>query len=163
MLLYVPKNSGGARITTPAVTAAISGTTVLAETRRRVHVKLILLEGSARAWLKRRPQQSVTLRPGDMLVVKWDAKTLPEPIQIDLRRLRKTSTLLRPPLPSEALMAAEERRQIKEAPPGTLLDPMGLDTIDQRMNIPSPPPRTRREPPPQPQPGAPKPPAGTGP
>jgi hypothetical protein len=100
--------------------------------------------------LRRYPEQSVMLRSGQMLVVKVDAKTLPKPVDIDLDRLRKTSGLLRPPLPSDSLIAAEARRQHAEFPPQTLLDPTGLDVVDQRMNIPQPTPPKHRKPPPPP-------------
>jgi hypothetical protein len=151
MLLYVPKNAGGTKISTAAVTAAITGTTCLAESRRNAYVKLILLEGSARVFLKRHPAQSILLHPGQMLVVKVNAATLPAPVEINLRRLRKTSRLLYPPLPSEPLMQAEEEKQLAEFPENVLVDPTSLDVIDQRINaIPTPRPRPSGAPPTRP-------------
>ncbi len=46
LLLHVPKNSGGAKIRTAAVTAAITGTTVLMEYHKDVY-KFIVIEGTA--------------------------------------------------------------------------------------------------------------------
>ena len=141
MLLYVPKNAGGAKIETAAVTAAISGTTCLIKSQRNSYSKLIFLEGSGRVFLKRRPDQSVVLHAGDMLVVKVNATSLPHPQKINLRLLRRTSPLLHPPLPSEGLMRTEEQKQLAEAPAGTLVDPTSLDVIDQKTNAVPPKPR----------------------
>ena len=136
MLLYVPKNGGGAKIDTGAVTAAITGTTCLIKSHRNSYAKLIFLEGSGRVFLKRRPDQSVVLHAGEMLIVKSNATSLPHPQKINLRLLRRTSPLLYPPLPSEGLMLAEEQKQLAEAPEGTLVDPTSLDVIDQKTNAP---------------------------
>ena len=134
MLLYVPKNVGGAKIETAAVTAAITGTTCLIKSHRKSYTKLIFLEGSGRIFLKRRPDQSLVLHAGELLAVKSNATSLPRPQKINLRLLRRTSPLLHPPLPSEGLMLAEEQKQLEEAPEGTLLDPTSLDVIDQKSN-----------------------------
>src|SRR5438132_4692686 len=101
MLLYVPKNVGGAKIDTAAVTAAITGTTCLIKSHRDSYTKLIFLEGSGRVFLKRHPDQSVVLHAGEMLIVRSNATSLPHPQKINLRLLRRTSPLLYPPLPSE--------------------------------------------------------------
>ena len=135
MLLYVPKNIGGAKVDTAAITAAITGTTCLIESHRKFYSKLIFLEGSGRAYLTRYPDQSVVLHAGDMLIVKPNATRLPNPQKIDLRLLRKTSPLLFPPLPSEGLMVAEEEKQSDEIPQHTLVDPTSHDLIDQKSNV----------------------------
>jgi hypothetical protein len=59
ILLHVPKDSGGAKITTAAVTAAITGTTVLEEYHRDTYIKFVVLEGTARMYLKGRFGESV--------------------------------------------------------------------------------------------------------
>ena len=135
MLLYVPKNAGGAKVKTAAVTAAITGTTCLIENYRKSYSKLIFLEGSGRAYLKRDPSQSVVLHPGEMLVVRANATSLPSPQKINLRVLRKTSPLLFPPLPSEGLMRAEEEKQSGEVPQHALVDQTSHDVIDQKTNV----------------------------
>lgn len=134
MLLYVPKNAGGAKVNTAAVTAAITGTTCLIESHRKSYSKIIFLEGSGRAYLKRDPNQSVVLHAGDMLIVGANATRLPNPQKINLRLLRKTCRLLFPALPSEGLMLAEEEKQSGEVPQYTLVDPTMLDVIDQATN-----------------------------
>ncbi len=52
ILLRVPKNSGGARIRSSALTVGITGTTVMFESHPRNYSKLIVLEGSSEAWLR---------------------------------------------------------------------------------------------------------------
>ena len=53
MLLRVPKNSGGARINTAAVTAAITGTPVMLEFHPDSYIKFIILVGTGRIFRKR--------------------------------------------------------------------------------------------------------------
>ena len=48
MLLQVPKGLGGAKIRTAAVTAAITGTTIMLEYRPNRNIKVLVLEGSLR-------------------------------------------------------------------------------------------------------------------
>ena len=48
MLLRVPKNAGGAKINTAAVTAAITGTTIMLEFHKNSYIKFIVLEGTGR-------------------------------------------------------------------------------------------------------------------
>lgn len=148
MLLRVPKGAGGAKVTTAAVTAAITGTTVLLEYHRNAYIKLISLEGTARMYLNKRLGESVLIRPGQMLIVKPDAKTLPDPVDVDLKRLAKTCLLITgfPPLASETLIDQEIQNQ--ENNPDliptnlvifgggtvvTLVDPTSLEAIDQSV------------------------------
>src|SRR5256885_14975741 len=51
MLLRVPKNAGGAKINTAAVTAAITGTTVMLEFHKNSYIKIIVLAGTWRGLL----------------------------------------------------------------------------------------------------------------
>ena len=69
MLLYVPKGVGGAKITTAAVTAAISGTTILLEYHPNAYIKIISLEGVARLYLRHRLGESVLIHPDRKSVV----------------------------------------------------------------------------------------------
>lgn len=48
MLLRVPKDAGGAQITTSAITAAITGTTILLEYHPNAFCKFVVLEGTGR-------------------------------------------------------------------------------------------------------------------
>jgi mannose-6-phosphate isomerase-like protein (cupin superfamily) len=124
MLLRVPKNAGGARISTAAVSAAITGTTVMLEYHKHSYVKLIVLEGVARLYLRNRLGESVLVHAGQMLIVKPDAKNLPDPVDIDLARLMSTSLLIVdfPPLASQQLIADEVTNQRDEKSHGKLID-----------------------------------------
>ena len=48
MLLQVPKGIGGAKIRTAAVTASITGTTIMMEYHPKKSIKVLVLEGSLR-------------------------------------------------------------------------------------------------------------------
>src|SRR6266513_3987030 len=124
MLLQVPKGAGGAKITTAAVTAAITGTTVIVEYHPHAYIKLISLEGTARLYLKRRWGESVLVRPGQMLITNPDAKSLPDPVDVDLERLLKTSLLIIdfPPLGSQNLIAKESEKQQRAKSKRSLID-----------------------------------------
>src|SRR5438045_9797717 len=50
MLLRLPKNVGGAKINTAAVTAAITGTTVMLEFHKNSYVNFIVIEDSGRIY-----------------------------------------------------------------------------------------------------------------
>lgn len=94
MLLQVPKQLGGATVRTAAITAAVTGTTVMMEYTPNGFVKIIVLEGDVDVFLNERPSELRTITAGDMLITKPDASALPAPVQVDLQRLRRTSKLL---------------------------------------------------------------------
>lgn len=108
IFLQVPKGAGGATIQTAAVTAAITGTTIGIEytppgANGPGAVKVFVLEGTLRVYLKGRPGESMLLEPGQMIFLEPDATELPEPQVFDIARLVNTSGLLGgafPPLPS---------------------------------------------------------------
>lgn len=151
ILLRVPKDSGGAKVRTAAVTAAITGTTVMVEYHRDAYAKYIVLEGTMRVYLQGHIGESILLAAGQMLIVKPNATSLPDPVDVDLERLIATSLLIQGwrPLGSEPLMAKEQLVQLDKKANGTLIDtnlvifgrgtlvtltdPTSLDVIDQRM------------------------------
>jgi len=96
MLLQVPKDAGGAQIRTAAVTASVTGTTVLLEytSNPNGYCKFTVLEGTMRIFLKSRPGESLLLRPGDMIIMPPNATRIPNPVKIDLKKLVATSGLL---------------------------------------------------------------------
>jgi hypothetical protein len=63
MLLRVPKNAGGAQIHTAAVSAAITGTTVMLEYHPNAYIKFIILEGTGRIFRKDHLGKSVLCMP----------------------------------------------------------------------------------------------------
>ena len=96
ILLQVPKQLGGARVRTAAVTAAVTGTTILVEYQPDGYIKIIVIEGQVDLFMRDQPSNFITIKAGDMIVMKADAKTFPLPVQVDLDRLLKTSKLLDP-------------------------------------------------------------------
>src|SRR5438552_7534233 len=123
MLLQVPKGLGGAKIRTSAVTAAITGTTIMMEYRPGQYLKVLVLEGSLR--LSRNGSgDSLVLPPGKMVIMRPDAKKIPDPIDVDLAQIVRTSTLVNFPggiLPSMALIQVAINDQAKELAKGTLV------------------------------------------
>ncbi len=113
MLLQVPKGLGGARIRTAAVTAAITGTTIMLEHLPGKHIKVLVLEGSLRLSVNGTFGDSLLLTPGKMVIMRPDAKRIPDPISVDLANLVNTSSLVKMsktdalPLPSMPLIQHE--------------------------------------------------------
>lgn len=124
MLLRVPKNSGGAKINTAAVTAAITGTTVMLEFHPKSYVKFIVLEGTGRVYLPGHLGESVLVNAGQMLITKANAKALPAPVNVDVRKLMRTSKLVTGfrKLASAGLIADVESKQDKERASGALVE-----------------------------------------
>src|SRR6266576_1219025 len=125
MLLQVPKGLGGATIHTAAVTAAITGTTIMMEYRPGQYLKVLVLEGSLRLSRNGSFGNSLVLHPGKMVIMRPDAKKIPDPIDIDLAEIVRTSSLVNFPgsnlLPSMPLIQAAISDQAKEVAKGTLV------------------------------------------
>src|SRR5438046_4783604 len=124
MLLRVPKNAGGAKINTAAVTAAITGTTVMLEFHKNSYVKFIVLEGTGRIFLPTRVGESVLVHAGQMLITKPDDKNLSNPVDVDIRQLSKTSRLIQGfvNMGSESLIAQTEAGQDTKRAEGELYE-----------------------------------------
>ncbi len=122
MLLQVPKGLGGAKIHTAAVTASITGTTIMIEYLPKQHIKVLVLEGSLRLSVNGRVGDSLLLLPGKMVIMAPDAKRIPEPVSVNLALLVKTSSLVNfaqegetaQPLPSLPLIEREIAEQGKQ-------------------------------------------------
>ena len=134
MLLYTPKNSGGARINTAVATIAGNSFTAMAEYRPKSWLRFIILEGRGSVSLKHDPGETRTLHAGQMIVVRADATKLPEPQNVDLSELIKTSLLVTqfPRLPNLTLILAEANNQQISPPSTRVIDPTGLEARDQR-------------------------------
>ena len=119
ILLRVPKDSGGGRIKTSAVTVAVTGTTVIVESARGGRNKLIVLEGSARIGLVKYPKQFQNVRAAQMVDVPPGATTVPLPVNIDLNDVMKRHPLITdfPPLPSRDLIIAAANQPQPQPPP----------------------------------------------
>src|SRR6476661_1046211 len=124
MLLQVPKGLGGAKIHTAAVTAAITGTTIMMEYSPGQYLKVLVLEGSLRL-SRNGSHDSLVLHPGKMVIMRPDAKKIPDPIDVNLAEIVNTSTLVNFPggniLPSMPLIQAAISDQAKAVAKGTLV------------------------------------------
>src|SRR5882724_5441298 len=150
ILLRVPKGSGGTKIQTAAVTAAITGTTVIAEYHPKSYAKYLVLEGTMRLYLKGVLGESVLMHAGQMMILNPNTTRLSEPVDFDLERLLKTSLFVQGfrPLPSVPLLADVQRQQLESKAAGelidtnlvifgrgtlvTLTDPQSSDVIDRK-------------------------------
>src|SRR6476660_9874528 len=125
MLLQVPKGLGGAKIYTAAVTAAITGTTIMMEYSPGQYIKVLVLEGSLRLSRNGSFGDSLVLHAGKMVIMRPDAKKIPDPIDVDLAEIVRTSTLVNLPggniLPSMPLIQAAISDQAKELAKGILV------------------------------------------
>src|SRR5216110_899500 len=124
ILLRVPKGSGGTKIQTAAVTAAITGTTVIAEYHPKSYAKYLVLEGTMRIYLKGVLGESVLLHAGQMMILNPNATRLSEPVDFDLERLLQTSLFIQgyPPLPSVPLLTDVKQQQLESKAAGELID-----------------------------------------
>lgn len=118
MLLQVPKGIGGAQIHSAAVTASITGTTIMLEHVPGKTLKVLVLEGSLSLAMNGNPGDAVVLLPGKMVIMAPDAKSIPKPVSIDISKVMKTSALVNmgeqeKPLPSVALIQSEIETQAK--------------------------------------------------
>jgi hypothetical protein len=120
LLLQVPKGLGGAKIHTAAVTAAITGTTIMMEYVPKQHIKVLVLEGTLRLSVNGRFGDPVLLSPGKMVIMRPDAKRIPDPVTVDLKHVVQTSKLVNmhhgkkadaKPLPSLPLIEKEVAQQ----------------------------------------------------
>jgi len=125
MLLQVPKGLGGAKIHTAAVTAAITGTTIMMEYIPRRFIKVLVLEGSLRLSRNGTLGDSVVLRPGNMVIMQPDAKKIPDPVDVNIALIVKTSPLVNfpgaAPLPSMSLIQAAIDEQKGQVAKGRLV------------------------------------------
>lgn len=125
ILLSVPKGAGGATLRTTPVTAAITGTTVMMEyvTNPKPLLKFIVIEGEARLSLNGRLGESVVLKAGQMIAMDPNSSTIPDPVDVDLKRILKTSKLINDgelPNDGEIQIAANQQQILKNE--GTLLE-----------------------------------------
>src|SRR6266446_10086417 len=113
VLLYVPKKSGGEKVKMGPVTAAITGTTILANRDPSGVTKFIVLEGGACIYLDS-VGQSLFVGPGQQVTYDPMANRLEDPVDADLNQVL-TSPLIKDfrRLPSAHLIdqTIQNRRQ----------------------------------------------------
>jgi hypothetical protein len=106
-LLYVPKNSGGAKVKMGSVTAAITGTTVLGDVRPNGIVEFTVLEGDANVRLDS-VGQCIRIHAGQKVTYDPISGRLGNPVDVDIQK-QMTSPLVADfgQLPSAALINQE--------------------------------------------------------
>lgn len=145
VLICVPPEAGSVRISTPAVSAAITGGIAMAESHKDSWIKVIIIEGQGVVTLKANGK-SLTLHAGQMITLPPGAREFTKVLNINLKKLTDKSLLVRfAKLPKWVwtLIDAEINRQLTNPPSGGYSDPTGFDKIDQRaatLPTPSPPP-----------------------
>jgi hypothetical protein len=146
VLLQVPAFHGGALIRTGSLTAAVSGATILIELLPARSLKIVVLEGDLRLSVNEFLGDSMVLTPGKMLITSPKVRRLPDPVDVDLRTLTKTSSLIDPVafqgssavsavlLPSMPLIARTIERQARLIKSRTLL-PTNLVILGSGTNV----------------------------
>src|SRR5437016_1621123 len=131
MLLRVPKGAGGAKINSSAVTAAITGTTVMVETHaltkknKNSYYKFIVLEGTARLYLPGHLGESTLVKAGQMIIMRPDSKKIPEPVDVDIGKITQSSLLVTDfptPLDRKSVVAFEKTKQSEQKNSGQLYE-----------------------------------------
>jgi hypothetical protein len=84
-LLYVPKNSGGAKVKMGSVTAAITGTTVLGSVQPNGIVEFTVLEGTANLQLES-VGQCVRIHAGQKVTYDPITGRLGDPVDVDIQK-----------------------------------------------------------------------------
>ena len=125
ILVHAPKGTN-ARVATANVISVLSGTTSVLEYYPKGYIKLIVLEGTARMFMPGKIGESVLVNAGQLLMFHAvpAPSALPNPVDIDLKRMMATSQLIKgfAPLGSEASIAAGMRDQSKQKSSGALAD-----------------------------------------
>jgi hypothetical protein len=114
LLFDAPRGASSATIRTGKINLEGAGATGIIERFGKTYAKVMLLEGTARVFLPQKVGESLLLKPGQILIMKPDAKTLADPVDFDIAQLYRTSLLVGHEfarLPSDAQIQAEIARQ----------------------------------------------------
>lgn len=135
VLVQVPRNAPAAKVTTAAVTAAITGGTALFETHKKDVTKLLVLEGVGTLCPKGGKGNCYTARQGEMLVMDQNGHITP-PIPFNVQKVVNTSKLLIgfKPLPNIDLInntIVTQQTTQQNAPPSGNNNNNHTDTLSQ--------------------------------
>ena len=126
MLVRAPASAHGAEIRVAAATVAVTGTTCLLENNAGRYVKLVVLDGTARMFLKGRLGESVLVKEGQLLMFHLGPKltSLPNPVDVDIKRLMATSKLIEgfAPIGTESSIDQGIADQKKQKTEGALVE-----------------------------------------
>ena len=94
LLLEVPGFRGGARVRLGSLIAVAGAATILVEHLPAQSVKIVVLAGDLRVCVAGFLGDSIVIPPGKMLITAPDVQRLPDPVDVDLSTLVKTSALI---------------------------------------------------------------------
>ena len=169
VLLQVPPDKAPVKVSTSAVTAAVTGGTALLATGPPT--KFMVLEGIGTFYPAGHPEKAVTVNGGEMMMMTADGR-MTKPEKFDVKLVVETSRLIQdfPPLANLPLILAVMNLQIAEQLAGATTPSLArnlidvINTTDQNANAnpvilvstssssPTPPPITPTPPPPTPTP-----------
>ena len=140
VLLQIPPDAPAVKVSTSAVTAAITGGTALFA--KGPPTKFMVLEGIGRFYPTGHPERAATINGGEMMTMTADGR-MTKPEKFDVKLVLKTSRLIKdfPPLENMPLVMAVVDLQLAEqqlaglnsqALARDLVDVIG--TIDQNAN-----------------------------
>ncbi len=97
MLLEVPQKIIGAKVHTAAVTAAVTGGTIMIEYLPNGFIKIFCLDGHLDVVNNRDPSDFLTINAGQFLMMPANAEKIPRPAaEFDINLMLKTSKLVSP-------------------------------------------------------------------
>jgi hypothetical protein len=112
-LVQAPRGAS-ATIKTGSVNLEAAGCTGIVERFGPTYAKIMLLQGTARVFMPAKLGESMLLKAGQMLILKPDARALPEPVDFEIGQLYRTSLLIGRDfgrLASQPQIAAEIQKQ----------------------------------------------------
>ena len=142
ILVQVPVNAPAAKITTAAVTAAITGGTTLMEANVNTPIKMLVMEGKGKLCSKA-SGQCEEARGGEMLIADKNGN-VGKPLTFNVQKVLKTSKLLVTfkPLPNLSLInnVVEQQQTTSYNSPNDGKGSGSNDSISQRTAANPPPP-----------------------
>src|SRR5713226_5745724 len=134
VLLEIPPGSAAVKLSSAAVTAAVTGGTALFGTGPPV--KLMVLEGVATCYPTGHPEEAVTLHGGEMVMVTPDGHLIKQ--EFDVKTVLETSQLISdfPELANLQLILAVMNQQLanqsagpSSPPPTNIINVISLNTV----------------------------------
>lgn len=132
VLVQVPRNGAEVKVSTAAVTAAITGGTAFFESHKGLPTKLLMMEGIGRFYRTGHPEDAEIVHGGEMAMMTPDGK-ITKPTKFNAALVYKTAKLITsfPTLPNADLIMAvidEQQAELAQGPSG----PPPEDSVDKR-------------------------------
>jgi hypothetical protein len=132
VLVQVPRDGAEVKVSTAAVTAAITGGTALFESHKGLPTKLLMMEGIGRFYPTGHPEDAEIVHGGEMAMMTPDGK-ITRPTKFNAALVYKTSKLITsfPTLPNADLIMGvinEQQAELAQGPSGSPPE----DSVDKR-------------------------------